>query len=131
MERLGRKDTRIFLLYLVVDIGLILLSFLPILVTEKVNVTFLRQYVLIYFFWAVITILFLKIFNLYQTHRAVTIPLEVFWVCKAVTFATLITGFIIYLSQAIILSKVIFAINFVLLCTTLAGWRTAKKLMNR
>jgi len=125
-RRLERKNKQIFILYSLIDIVFILFSFYcPVI--RNLNISYLRQYALIYYLWGVIIILFFVVHKLYRTEREMTIPMEAFLVCKAVFFSSLLTGAIVFFSKTIILPKIMFVINSMLLCVTLAGWRIVKR----
>lgn len=125
-----RKDTKIIILYLTVDIMLILFSFYPPFV-QPLTVFLLRQYALIYSFWGITIILLFNIYNLYRTQREITIPDEALLVWKVVVFSSLLTGSAVFFSKTIILPKPMYVINFIILSVTLAGWRTIKRLIIR
>jgi exopolysaccharide biosynthesis polyprenyl glycosylphosphotransferase len=126
MGLIKRKDTKIFILYLTVDILLILFSFYPPFI-QPFTVFLLRRYALIYSFWGITTMLLFNIYNLYRTQREITILEEILSVWKVIMFSSLSTGAIVFFSKTITLSKPIYVINFILLSIMLAGWRTIKR----
>ncbi len=131
--RTSRKNISIFVLYLLIDILLISFTFYISYVIQNLNsrIPSLKSYTLICLFWGVITILFLNIHNLYRTERELSIPKEILLAWKAIIFSSLLVASIVFLLKVIIFSRLIFGINFILLCITLAGWRVVKRLMLR
>ena len=129
--RASGKTIKIFVLYLFIDIILIFLAFYIPYIVQNSRIPSLTLYTLICLFWGVITILLLNTYNLYQTERELSIPREISLVWKAIIFSSLLVASIVFLLKVIIFSRLIFGMNLILLCITLAGWRMVKRLMVR
>jgi exopolysaccharide biosynthesis polyprenyl glycosylphosphotransferase len=126
-----RKDIQVFVLYLLIDIVLIFLAFYIPYIIYPLRIPSLKPYALICLFWGVISILLLNTDNLYRTERELSVPKEILLVWKAIIFSSLLVASIVFLLKVIIFPRLIFGINFILLCITLAGWRMVKRLMVR
>jgi exopolysaccharide biosynthesis polyprenyl glycosylphosphotransferase len=123
--------SRIQFLYFFVDIALISLSFyLPFKLNPDSIPHYsagVRSYLSIYFFWAVVLLLFLQRAVLYYTDRYLSTSGEWFKVARCVLYASILAALAIFILKIDIFSRLVFIESIALLLLGLSVWRTIKR----
>lgn len=134
-----KTQSRIQVLYIIADLIFIaMVFFMPYLIkfnyeaVKNANFKYLcfpnfPKYLVIFTFWAVLTVASLMRRGLYSTNRSITIPKEISSVLIALTYTTILPITIIFLAQYRFFSRSVFVANFVLLCLFLTLWRVIKR----
>ncbi len=99
--------------------------------TDKIYFSAPEHYFRLYIFWAISTIVFLYNQRLYKTDRFTTPIKEISQVFRAVAYATLFAGLVVFFLKSIFVSRLVFIFNFVCLFITLSAWRLIKRLILR
>ncbi len=131
-----RLKSRIYLIYLLIDIMFISFSFYlpfkfnPALVPQH-YVAGLKSYLAAYIFWGVVLIFFLQNAFLYYTDRYLSISREWTKVARCVLSASILTALFIFILRIDIFSRLVFIESTFLLLFNLSIWRTLKRLYVR
>ena len=132
-----KSKSKIYFLYVFVDVFIIFFSFLVaifirlhnILQSEANILSFpnIREYIFVFAFWGVLIIWFFKKNNLYSTDRIVTIPKEILLIFKSLVFATFAAGSVIFYLQFKFFSRFVFVASFISLFSLFVFWRAIKR----
>jgi len=145
LRTMHRQGSKVHILYVLIDIFLIGCStYLPYIFRynrssvaqfPKIEINLilpsLSNYSLMFFFWCVVTILFLANYRLYGTNRKISILGETQLVFKSVLLSSLIVGAVIFFSKMSIFSRVIFADASLSIFATLSLWRGIRRYLVR
>ena len=139
--------SKIFIIYLVIDLILIVLClYLPYVLKYNLNVLHslsvnlsikalrlpdLDQHSLIFLFWGVLILLLFQVHHLYTTNRTISYLDEALLVGKSLSLALLPAAAAVFFLQIKIFSREVFIIQSVSLFIALIGWRILKRYMVR
>ena len=140
-----RQSSKVHILYILIDIFFIGCStYLPYIfrynrsriaqfpkIELSLNLPSLSNYSLMFFFWCIVTILFLANYRLYGTNRKLSILGETQLVFKSVLLSSLIVGAVIFFSKMSIFSRVIFTDASLSIFATLSLWRGIRRYLIR
>lgn len=138
------KKSKIFILYLAIDIICIILSFYLPYIFRYSNNPFIQSlplyqkwlrlsnwalgpYTAVFLIWGILAVLFLNHYKLYQTTREYSYLDESFLVGKALFWASLSAAGAVFFLQIKIYSRLVFLINAVFLFLSCSGWRVLKR----
>ena len=128
---------KVHLLYLLVDIVLISLSFyIPYYFRYNYGQSGLlteihKAYLLIFCFWGTTLIFILNNLVLYATDRSLGVFAEIWKVIKAVCFSSVAAALIIFILGFNLFSRSVFFFSVLSLILTLASWRVIKRIWIR
>lgn len=128
-------NRRIRIIYFIIDIAVISLSFLlafklnPALVSP--DPASARAYLATYLFWGIAIIYSLHNAQLYYTDRYLSISGECIKVAKCVLFTSVLAALFIFTLKIDFFSRAIFLESSVLLLLSLSTWRALKRILVR
>lgn len=128
---------KVHIFYLLVDLFLISLSFsAPFILRHSQDFTasnfeLFREYLLIFFLWGSTLVFILNNYILYATDRSLSIPSEIWKVCKAVFFSSVAAALVIFTLRITLFSRFVFFMSVLFLSVSLSLWRAIKRLCIR
>ncbi len=131
-----RLKSRIYFIYIFIDIALISLSFYwphkfnPGLVPQNYSAD-LKSYLAVYAFWGVVLLFLLQNAFLYYTDRYLSVSREWLKVARCVLYASILTVLFIFILKLEIFSRLVFIESTLSLLFSLSIWRTLKRLYVR
>ncbi len=91
----------------------------------------LEQHLLIFLFWAIVIVLFLFLYGLYETNRELSYLDEAVLVLKALLFSSLPAAAAVFFFQIKIFSRMVFFTTLIALALSLILWRMGKRYLVR